>query len=651
MVGRGIFAILLGASWLLAGLANANEAVTASASLADSARAAARNFRPLAPQDVARAKSELAAAMSNLDAFLRTGAAYKADGWKRHLQWNELLAIAHSDQPATPEQLGTLRGKLRANHRGLERPEFARLRDAVSNYAAATRAATNQQSPEEYARRMEDLAAQLEVYARDRSSGDAARSIARTLGWLETSRQAPELVASIRQAYGRPNLFGYASRRFAAAGIERPVDQVTAVRDNILGTDLHGTARLVGHTTLSLNENPNMASINILLGGTAWSNNVGYNGPVTIHSTGVTSVSARKSIIMNEQGMFGYASQAWCCTRSTIYDICAHCGLIERIAWRRAGQQKGQAEAIASQHAGWRVAGQMDRESGRLIAEQNYRYRERFRNPLTRRNEFPEELAFSSTRDRIQMRMLQASAGMLGAPDEPPGFSKDHDLAVRAHESVVNNYAQGVLGGFELTDVRLEKLIRDELKAELTDELRVTRPDGTLDPDKEPWSIIFAKEQPVRAKFADGGVWIGIRADGFTRGEGEEPGKYKPAITELVEISAAYKIEKTDQGATLRRDGDVQVRFPDRANPEQITVRDSPIVTFIRRKFRSLFKEEFVGEGLVFKGQWERAGRLQLSELAADQAWLTLGWDMPSAAATAAASAERPGSSALAASE
>src|SRR6185369_9297413 len=106
----------------------------------------------------------------------------------------------------------------------------------------------------------------------------------------------------------------YASRRFAASGIERDIDQVTAVNDNILGTQLHGTARLVGHTTLALQENPTAANMNILLGGTAWSNNVGYNGPVTIYSTGVTSVSARKTILMNADGMFGYASQASCGT-------------------------------------------------------------------------------------------------------------------------------------------------------------------------------------------------------------------------------------------------------------------------------------------------------------------------------------------------
>jgi hypothetical protein len=263
------------------------------------------------------------------------------------------------------------------------------------------------------------------------------------------------------------------------------------------------------------------------------------------------------------------------------------------------------------------------------IADANERYQKLSRQ-LLRRGQFPEELTFSSTPDRIQARVLQVGPEYLGAPDEPPGFSNEQDLAVRAHESSVINYAAGLLGGVELTDLRLEKLIRDELKEEVPEELQVTRPDGTLDPDKEPWSIIFARELPVRVRFNGGRLGIALRADGFTRGEGEEPGKYRPAITELVEIAANYTIERTDVGATLRRDGDVQVRFPNRNNPDQITVRDSPIVTFMRRKFRSLFQEEFIGQGLMLKPPFDRAGTLRLSELNVDGGWLVLGWQMPS---------------------
>ena len=630
----GLLVIAL-ATLFMAVAADAQQPQNPAPSLVERARSAGQDFRAVDQQQITLSKVELNREIQRLDAFLRTGAPYKAAGWKRYLQWDDLVNVARSDGTLPVEPSSTILSKLRANLTGLELPHFTRLRDALARHAAARNAVANEKLRDEHAKQVEQLVASLDTYEKDAANGDAALAVGRSLAWLENNGQAPDLVSAIRARYGRPNFFGHASQRFAAAGIERDVDQLNAVHDNILGTSIHGTARMVGHTTLSLVENPKAANMNILLGGTAWSNSVGYNGPVTIYSTGVTSVSGRKSIFMTAEGMSSYASQAACGTRSSINGISAKHRIIENIAWKRAGQQKGAAEAEASLHASWRVAGQMDREAGRMITEQNQRYLEKIRHPLVRRGEFPEELTFSTTRDRIQVRSRQDSAGMLAAPDDPPGFSQDHDLAARAHESAVTNYAQGILGAYELTDLRLEQLIKDDLKAELSEELRVTRPDGTLDPDKEPWSIIFAKELPARAKFDDGGVWIAIRADGFTRGEGETPGKYRPAITELVEISAQYRVDKTPEGATMRRDGDVRIRFPNRANPDQITLRDNAIVTFIRRKFRSLFKEEFVGEGLVFKGQWERAGRLKLQEIAADNAWLRLGWDMPSPTATA----------------
>jgi hypothetical protein len=411
---------------------------------------------------------------------------------------------------------------------------------------------------------------------------------------------------------------------------------VTGVRENILGTDLHGTARMTGRTTMTFLENPSAATLNIFLGGTAVSNNVGYNGPVTVHTTGVTSVAGSKQLQMTADGLLAYRAGANCRTHSTIHSLSAKHRLIEKIGWRRASEQKAQAEAIGSARAAGRVAAQMDREVAPMVAEQNERYHEKFKKPLLRRNAFPADLTFSSTPERAFVRMLEIVPGRLAAPAAPPEQEGTYDVALRVHESMAVNMGEATLGGVELTDVRLEKLIKDDLKAELPEELRVTLDDGTLDPDKEPWSIIFAKELPVRAKFQDGGLWMAIRADGFTRGEGDTPGTYKPAITELVEIAAAYKIEKADVGATLRRDGDVQIRFPSRANPDQITVRDNAIVTFMRRKFRSMFKEEFAGQGIKLKDRWERAGTLKLAEIKSGGAWLSLGWQMPEANPAAA---------------
>jgi len=600
----------------------AQEGPSSPRNLAAEAREAGKNYRAVASGDVAAARTEAAKAARDLDAFFRTGAAYKSVGWKKYLQWDNLETQLKSDQPAADSLNATL-AKLRANQSGLERAEFTRLRDALAAFATASGAAANSKLQEDYPKRMEELAANLEAYAKDRSAGEAALAIGRTLGWLENNRQAPELVSSIRRTYGRPNFLGHASQRFVAAGIERDVDRVSAISDNILGTSLHGTARTVGRTTLSLVENPRAASMNILLGGTAWSNNVGYNGPVTIFSTGVTSVSGRKSIYMDAEGMHAYGAQASCGTRSNINDICAKCGLIEKIAWKRAGQQKGQAEAIASQHASWRVAAQMDSESAKLLKEQNDRYLDKFRNPLLRKGEFPEELTFSTTRDRVQVRMLQESTALLGAPDEPPGFSSDHDLAARVHESAVINYGQVALPDYYLSDLEVVRIYRDELKREVPEELQISE-------DKEPWAIRFANDLPALVKFRDGGVWMAIRTEGVYRGETSPGGPYRLISSELTEISANYTIEKTQAGATLKRMGDVVIRFPSRANPEQRLVSrgDFAVATLLSKKFGAMFKEEFVGEGLKMQGEWARAGTLKLQDIRSEGAWLRVGWEM-----------------------
>ncbi len=599
--------------------------------LAAAAREAKSSFAPVTTQQAMQAKVELAAAVRDLERWLFRSGAATAEGWKRYLGWSDLENVVAQDGPPDDAAVGRLVSKLTANKDGLEMSYFRRVRAALENHASTAIAAANAKLQEETGQQLDQLAAAIEAYDKNPASSDDALAIGRALDWLASSGQAGPLAESIRHRYGQPNLYGSVSQRLAAVGMEQDVDKVTGVRENILGTDIHGTARMTGRTTLTLLENPDAATFNIFLGGTAVSNNIGYNGPVTVHTTGVTSVAGNKQLQMTADGLIAFHAGANCRTSTNIYSLSARHRLIEKVGWRRAAQQKPQAEAIASVRAARRVSAQMDQEAAPMVAEQNERFHEKFKKPLVRRNAFPADLTFSSSPERAFVRMLHAASGRVAAPVAPPEHEGTHDVALRMHESLPVNMGEAVLGGVELTDVRLEKLIKDDLKAELPEELRVTLADGTLDPDKEPWSIIFAKELPVRARFQDGGLWMAIRADGFTRGEGDTPGTYKPAITELVEISAAYKIEKTDVGATLRRDGDVVIRFPSRANPDQITVRDNAIVTFMRRKFRNMFKEEFAGQGIKLKDRWEKAGTLKLAEIKSNAAWLTLGWQMPEA--------------------
>jgi hypothetical protein len=596
--------------------------------LPKAARDAAGAYRPVTPQEVGQSKAELAAALRALEVVISGRDAQNTAAWKNFLQWNDLAAIVNSADAPSAEVVDAIVERFKSDAQkdgkpvALHLPQFTRARTALENYAATSAAAADANLQEQYGAQLEELAKHLEAYAQDPASGDAGLAAGRTVGWLERNRQARDLVVAIRRAYLQPNVFGYASQRLAASGIEDDINEVAPVRDNIMGTSIFGTAHLTGRTRLVLLENPRAAAFNVFLAGQATSNNVGYNRGVTLHTSGLTQVSGTKYLQMNDLGMSGAPAIACCQTHTHINDICAKGPFVERIAWKRAGKSKGQAEAIASDHAEIRIANQMNERSARLVNEQNDRYVNKFRNPLIRRNSFPQNLTFSSHPDRAEVRALQASSVHLGAPTAPPPVAETHDLALRAHESAVANFGEGILSNYYLTDYRLEEILRDDLKREVPEELRVTD-------DKDPWAIRFARELPVRAKFSGGKVSLAIRVDAFYRGQDDRDSPYNKALDELIEISAEYGIERTAAGATLRRDGDVRIRFPNRPNPDQITARDTPSATFLRRKFRNLFKEEFVGEGLTFKGRWARAGTLKLQELNSDAAWLTVGWTMP----------------------
>jgi hypothetical protein len=571
------------------------------------AKDAGKSFQPITAQEVAVAKGELQAAVADLDALLKRSPPETDAGWRKFLRWDDLQSQLRAEGPDTKNAEAVL-DKLSANAVGLETSRFARVRHALRNYLNLATAAADAKLQDTYGTQVTDLAAKLESYDKT-GAGDDALAINRALGWLRRGRQAAQLVDAVQAKYGKPNLVGTVSQHFLAAGIEEDIEQDQAVSDVILGTSLSGTAHMVGRTRVEIPSNEQHAQFDILLTGQANSNTVGHNGPVTIYSTGATTISGRKSLYMNDLGLTATPANATCATASSINGISARCRLIEKIAWKRAGQQQGQAEQIASSHAAWRVQGQMDDRAANLITNANKDYVEKVRNPLARRDGLPRSLRFRSQPDKLQMIALEQSPMQLGAPSDPPAPKMAYDVTLQAHESAVVNYGEAILGGVTLTDERLEKIIRDDLAAEVPEELKIT-------PDKDPWSITFTNEVPVRAVFGET-VSLAIRGRRFTRGD--------QAINEPIEISAIYKVEKTDKGTKLTRQGEVAVKFLQR---ERLGAPQIAFKTFLTRKFEALFKPEIVSEGIVLRGQFAKAGKLRIQEMSMGKGWAVLGWNL-----------------------
>ena len=232
---------------------------------------------------------------------------------------------------------------------------------------------------------------------------DETRKIADHLLWLETFRQAPELVREIRQRFSQPNFHAQIGGELLEIGVGGPIDDVAPIDDVILGTVIHGTGRTVGQTKAALTPNPAFATFDALLDAVNYSNNVGRNGPVCIYSTGQTCLNADKRLWLDETGLHAHPAQAAAQTHTTINNIVSIKGrkLVERIAWRRAGKQLGEAEAIASQHAASRLGARVDAQADPSIQKANEQFEAKGRKPLDERRAFPRVLELRHARLRL----------------------------------------------------------------------------------------------------------------------------------------------------------------------------------------------------------------------------------------------------------
>ncbi len=496
------------------------------------------------------------------------------------------------------------------NEVGLELPPFVAVRNGLLRYMNAAFFVGDEQFADKYRANLDELTKLLSDDAAQPSAETAAK-IGQKLGWLERAGQADTVLQSVRVRYWQPNLYAQISQKLVSAGFQDAITETTSVRDNILGTSVTGVATMYGNTDVTLIDDPNRAAIGLNLTGTVVSNNVGVNRRVTIRNHGLTQVSALKHIFVSPTGLSSTGAVARCSTNTAIQGISAGSCLVEAIARRQVGKKKGQAEHIASRHAEERVESRFDIRASDLLSQAEEKFQDKFRKPLLRRDQFPEDMRFSTSGGNLNVVWRQASAAQVAAPVAPPALDGQHDMAVRVHETFVSNFSRALLGGVTLTDERLEKILEDTT-GNVPDELKV-------DQGKEPWSITFSSTDPVSAEFSDAMIRFAIRGRRFTLGE--------QRFSDTLEMSAVYQLAKTPEGAHLTHQGDVSVDFINvtgTLSPKQIALR-----TVMRRKFEALFEPEFQTDGLTLPGRWKVAGKLQLTQMLSKERWLTLGWLKP----------------------
>jgi hypothetical protein len=585
--------------------------------LAETAQNVAGSFSPPSTEEVQQRRDQLTAAAANLDRFLAGGGEQKEQGWKRHLLWSEMLEQLRDDASPDARVLRSAELKYFGLHRGLELAVFDAVRQRLRAYTNAL-IVSDPRAKKLYEDQIAALVGHLEAVAVS-VSNEQMLAIGRILGTLEMAGQAESLVDLARSRLSRPNLHVEVSEKLLAAGMNENFRTRQRIHETILGTEIHGYPDTRARVSVDLVPDEQQASFDFRIDGTAVSDNVGYNGPVTIYSSSRTTINGSKRILLDAEGFHTRPALARCTTTGVIHDIAAQFLIVENIAWRAASRQKASAEALGNQRTEARVREQIDLQAEIIVEKLNEMFLERIRLPLLRKDHYPRSLRFATSEDRLLATVLQAGAFQLGAATAPPPLEDGLDLSLRVHDSLVGNFAEGVIGGETLTDARLAQMLKN-LTGEVPEEL-------LLGPDKDPWSIKFAGSQPVTVRFDDQQIRIVVTGSEFTRGP--------QIIKEPIAIAATYYVEKTPLGARLVRQGEVDVEFLARRS---LGVTHVAFKAFMQTKFGALFKPEIVGRGLEIVGRSKQVTRLHVRQLSCDDGWAVFGWD----AAPAPLTAQRP---------
>jgi len=601
------------AVWIVSGFCLLLSSGTAAAQGTDEGLAAAietakGSLRPVTTEQVAAARTALDASLVDLDRLLARNGGENRDGWYQYLRLDDLRSQIASETPDLA-LLREIHGAMRRKAEGLELRQFLAVRDRLETYIDTAFFAGQADQNALYVGLLERVA-QAYPAALAEPTPENLSVLGRLVDRLESAGQAPAVVSLVRARFSRPNLFARVSAGFIGRNTERPVDDVRPVSEEILGTHQTGTAHTVGTVRLRPVPNAERAELLVELTGTNHSSTtgrrpVGRRNEVVIVSESVSSVLATKRLLIQDGGIIDCPADASACTRTTICNVCAP-QLISGIATKQVYKNKAQAERIAAGRLADRTETQLDERVAESLVTANGNLKNELHVPLVRLDAHPADVAFSTTSEDLEVRVLQANSEQLAAPTAPPALDHQADASIVAHQSAINNLAEAVFGGKTISDRQAAEWV--ELgTGDLPKEFRISREDR--------WSITFATYQPVTVEFGESELTVRIRGSRFTRGD--------DVVDQTIEIAATYRIERTETGVRFTRQGEVSLTFPGRDEP---TVQQQAIRSFMLEKFEALFAPTAETTGVKFPGRFADKAPMHLSAFKMTGGWLSLAW-------------------------
>jgi hypothetical protein len=397
------------------------------------------------------------------------------------------------------------------------------------------------------------------------------------------------------------------SLEFVNAAVAQSIDRTDPVSDVILKTHISGTGRTIATVGAGLIPDDQAAVIDLITIGATTTQTVGINGPVQLYSASTIPFEIRQRVHVRPAGVQAGVPCARAESDSTLTGLttdfqCLLDGLVKKIACKKYRKNKDKAEDIASRHAEKRLNESAQSEAGPRLQDADRALRDNLAD-LRARGMALAALRFSTSKDAVLVRADFAGQGAIAAP---PELAPRSYLALRVHETMINEYGRADLAGKTYTGEQLENGAK-----------KLGRAEGPIPKDDKDFSITFTKDKPLEATFADHGLRVVIRLAEFTSGENDYSG---------MDMTVKYKFVTAGEHIKAVRQGPIEAFPPGFKAGQKLSARQQAMRTVLQKRFAKLLKEELVLKDVELSTDLRQAGPLVATRAQADRGWLLVTW-------------------------
>ena len=234
------------------------------------------------------------------------------------------------------------------------------------------------------------------------------------------------------------------SREFLDDYVQRTVQRRRPVRDNILGTRIFGESNTAGEMDLVLRPSPDKLLGEIAFVGTVDSRTVGYNGPAILHSSSKAAFRAGKQVTISGSGLHVAPATASVSTSTQTNHIETTLPrlrgrIARRIAWRRVGNSRSQAEAISSQHTAAIIRNDLDKRIDQAVAKMQQEFRVMVAELPMDRVQMAVHTNFRTTSEYVELAMIRNGATAEEKRLRPPQINGNPHVAIRVNRVLLRH--------------------------------------------------------------------------------------------------------------------------------------------------------------------------------------------------------------------